>query len=63
MAALEGQVGIVTGGGRGIGATVAAELAGAGMRVAVTGRTREQVERVAAAVGGIALVGDVSSSG
>ena len=32
----------------------------AGMRVAVTGRTREQVEAVAAEVGGLALVGDVS---
>ena len=57
--ALEG-VALVTGGGRGIGARVARELAVAGMRVAVTGRTREQVEAVAAEVGGIALVGDVS---
>ena len=56
---LEG-VALVTGGGRGIGARVARELAVAGMRVAVTGRTREQVEAVAAEVGGIALVGDVS---
>ena len=32
----------------------------AGMRVAVTGRTREQVEAVAAEIGGLALVGDVS---
>ena len=36
---LEG-VALVTGGGRGIGASIARELAGAGMRVAVTGRTR-----------------------
>jgi 3-oxoacyl-[acyl-carrier protein] reductase len=51
---------LVTGGGRGIGARIARELAEAGMRVAVTGRTAEQVEAVAAEIGGIALVGDVS---
>ena len=33
-------VALVTGGGRGIGASIARELADAGMRVAVTGRTR-----------------------
>lgn len=57
--ALEG-VALVTGGGRGIGASIARELAAAGMRVAVTGRTREQVEAVAREIGGLALVGDVS---
>ena len=56
---LEG-VALVTGGGRGIGASIARELADAGMRVAVTGRTREQVEAVAREIGGLALVGDVS---
>jgi 3-oxoacyl-[acyl-carrier protein] reductase len=56
---LEG-VALVTGGGRGIGANIARELAEAGMRVAVTARTREQVEAVAAEIGGQALVGDVS---
>ena len=56
---LEG-VALVTGGGRGIGASIARELADAGMRVAVTGRTREQVEAVAQELGGLALVGDVS---
>lgn len=55
-------VALVTGGGRGIGAGIARELASAGMRVAVTGRTREQVEAVAAEVGGLALTGDVSRS-
>jgi NAD(P)-dependent dehydrogenase (short-subunit alcohol dehydrogenase family) len=57
---LEGQVALVTGGGRGIGASVARELADAGMKVAVSARTAEQVEQVAAEVGGLALVGDVS---
>jgi 3-oxoacyl-[acyl-carrier protein] reductase len=56
---LEG-VALVTGGGRGIGASIARELTDAGMRVAVTGRTREQVEAVAWQLGGLALVGDVS---
>lgn len=56
---LEG-VALVTGGGRGIGASIARELSDAGMRVAVTGRTRGQVESTAAEIGGRALVGDVS---
>ena len=53
-------VALVTGGGRGIGASIARELAAAGMEVAVTGRTAAQVEAVAQEVGGRALVGDVS---
>jgi 3-oxoacyl-[acyl-carrier protein] reductase len=57
---LDGQVVLVTGGGRGIGADVARELAGAGARVAVSARTREQVEQVAAEVGGLAVTADVS---
>jgi 3-oxoacyl-[acyl-carrier protein] reductase len=56
---LEG-VALITGGGRGIGASIARELARAGMSVAVTGRTAAQVESVAAEVGGLALVGDVT---
>ena len=54
------EVALVTGGGRGIGENIARELAAAGMQVTVTGRTREQVEQVAAEIGGRALVGDVS---
>jgi 3-oxoacyl-[acyl-carrier protein] reductase len=56
---LEG-VALVTGGGRGIGASIARELADAGMKVAVTGRTAEQVNTVAAEIDGLALTGDVS---
>jgi 3-oxoacyl-[acyl-carrier protein] reductase len=51
---------LVTGGGRGIGESIARELAGAGMQVTVTGRTQEQIESVAREIGGRALVGDVS---
>ena len=53
-------VALVTGAGRGIGKSIARELTEAGMRVAVTGRTQEQVEAVAWELGGLALVGDVS---
>ena len=57
---LEGQVALVTGGGRGIGARVARELADAGMRVAVSARTGEQVEEIAQEIGGLAIVNDVT---
>jgi NAD(P)-dependent dehydrogenase (short-subunit alcohol dehydrogenase family) len=56
---LEG-VALVTGGGRGIGASIARELTEAGMRVAVSGRTAAQVEAVAAEIDGLGLVGDVA---
>jgi NAD(P)-dependent dehydrogenase (short-subunit alcohol dehydrogenase family) len=51
---------LVTGGGRGIGANIARELAAHGFDVVVTGRTEEQVHAVAEEIGGRALVGDVS---
>jgi NAD(P)-dependent dehydrogenase (short-subunit alcohol dehydrogenase family) len=57
---LSGRVALVTGGGRGIGADIARELASAGARVAVAARTAEQVEAVAKEVGGLALTVDVS---
>jgi NAD(P)-dependent dehydrogenase (short-subunit alcohol dehydrogenase family) len=60
LAELEGQIGLVTGGGRGIGADAARELATAGMRVAVSARTREQVDEVAGEIRGLAVVADVS---
>jgi 3-oxoacyl-[acyl-carrier protein] reductase len=56
---LEG-VALVTGGGRGIGADVARELSRAGMRVAVSARTAEQVESVADEIGGLGVVADVA---
>jgi 3-oxoacyl-[acyl-carrier protein] reductase len=58
---LHGQIALVTGGGRGIGAGIARELATAGARVAVAARTRSQVESVAGEIGGLALEADVSN--
>jgi len=60
MPELEG-VALVTGGGRGIGANVARELAAAGMEVVVAARSRDQVEAVAEETGGRALELDVTS--
>jgi 3-oxoacyl-[acyl-carrier protein] reductase len=59
---LDGQVALVTGGGRGIGASIARELAAAGARVAVSARTKEQVDGVAAEIDGLAVVADVSNA-
>ena len=45
---LEGKTAVVTGGGRGIGAAIARELAEVGARVVVAARTGAEVEQVAA---------------
>jgi 3-oxoacyl-[acyl-carrier protein] reductase len=57
---LEGQVALVTGGGRGIGRNVALELAGAGMKIAVSARSRDEIEATAEDIGGTAIQCDVS---
>ena len=59
-AELAGQVALVTGGGRGIGANIARELGSAGMHVAVSARSSAQVEAVARDIDGVAIVGDMS---
>ena len=56
---LSGQVALVTGAGRGIGQAIALALASAGARVALTARSRDQLDETAALVqqaGGQALV-------
>ena len=60
MPELDGQIALVTGGGRGIGANIARELAAAGARVAVSARSRDEVEAVAQEIGGLAVRADVS---
>jgi NAD(P)-dependent dehydrogenase (short-subunit alcohol dehydrogenase family) len=59
-AELQGQVALITGGGRGIGRNIAVELAGAGMKVAVAARSTNEIEETAAEVGGLAIQCDVS---
>jgi 3-oxoacyl-[acyl-carrier protein] reductase len=68
MSALDGQVALVTGSSRGIGAAIAAELARRGATVAVHGRDQAAAAAVAAGIardGGkvIAAIGDVTDFG
>jgi 3-oxoacyl-[acyl-carrier protein] reductase len=60
---LDGQIALVTGGGRGIGANIARELTAAGAHVAVSARSKDEAESVAAEIGGLAVVADVSDAG
>ena len=60
MPELDGQIALVTGGGRGIGANIARELASAGARVAVAARTSDQLEDLAFAIDALPVVADVS---
>jgi gluconate 5-dehydrogenase len=48
---LAGKVALVTGAGRGLGRAIAEGFAREGARVALSGRTREQLDEVAAAIG------------
>jgi NAD(P)-dependent dehydrogenase (short-subunit alcohol dehydrogenase family) len=59
---LDGQVALVTGGGRGLGRSCAIELAGAGAQVVLVARTLAEVEEAARAAGSGAVprVADVT---
>jgi NAD(P)-dependent dehydrogenase (short-subunit alcohol dehydrogenase family) len=61
MYALNGRVGLVTGGGSGIGREIARRLAREGMAVAVLDRDDAAAQAVAAEVGGLAVIADVTS--
>ncbi|HEY2776970.1 MAG TPA: SDR family oxidoreductase [Gaiellaceae bacterium] len=52
---------VITGGGRGIGASIARSLAGDGWSVVVSARSRDQIAGVAAETGGRAVTMDVAS--
>jgi 2-dehydro-3-deoxy-L-rhamnonate dehydrogenase (NAD+) len=58
---LDGQVALVTGGGRGIGAGIARRLHAAGARIAVFDRDHEPAQALAEELEGLPLVGDVCS--
>lgn len=65
---LAGQVGLVTGGGRGVGRVVARGLAAHGMAVGLLARTAPELEAVAAEIAGAGgaatvVVGDVTDRG
>src|SRR5437764_6968503 len=65
---LDGQVAVVTGGGKGIGRGIAVSLAEAGADVAVAARSREDVDSVAAEIRGLGrraqgYVVDVTAAG
>ena len=62
MGALDGRTALVTGGGRGLGAAIAHELSDRGAHVGVLARSAAEVRRVAASVGGTALVADVADA-
>jgi 3-oxoacyl-[acyl-carrier protein] reductase len=57
------RVAVVTGGGRGIGAGIARALARDGWSVAVTARSRDEIDAVASEIGGRAIEMDVAGQG
>jgi NAD(P)-dependent dehydrogenase (short-subunit alcohol dehydrogenase family) len=61
MYALNGRVGLVTGGGSGIGREIVRRLAGGGMAVAVLDRDDAAAQAVAAEIGGLLVTADVTS--
>lgn len=63
MKKLEGKVAYITGGSKGIGFGIAAQLLKSGMRVAISGRNKDDLDKAARDLGGehvLPLVSDVS---
>ena len=61
MYALDGRVGLITGGGSGIGREIARRLAREGMAVAVLDRDGAAAEAVAAEISGVVVTADVTA--
>src|SRR5690348_1869298 len=59
---INGSVVLVTGASRGIGVTIARELARKGGRLALTARSEDTLKEVADQVGALAITADVSSA-
>src|SRR5438105_2512349 len=59
---IKGRIVLVTGASRGIGVTIARELARRGGRIAVTARSEEALRKVADSIGAVAVPADVSSA-
>src|SRR3954454_3111716 len=57
---LDGKVAVVTGGGQGIGEAICRRLAAAGTKVGVFDMSPDNAKRVADAIGGTPLVGDIT---
>lgn len=58
----EARVALVTGGGKGLGEAIAERLVQDGYRVAITGRDKDALERVASRIGVKAYVADVTDA-
>lgn len=62
MNSFQGKVAFITGGGTGIGAAVAQQLAAAGAKVVLMGRRLEPLQAVAEPLGGLAVAGDAATA-
>ncbi len=63
MTSFEGKVALITGGGTGIGAAVAAQFVHAGGRVVLMGRREAPLRDVADPLGGLVVAGDAADAG